>query len=256
MKRLLSVLLVIAIVIAAVLIFRSRHNRDYAVQAENAWQDIKDDSTITVFDTFLRDFPKSPFAALAQQKRDSLTMEKEWRFTQGLNTLEGYLDFQQKFPTSRHNDEAQEMIDALQMEKDWQQAQEENSIAAYRSFIAAYPGTPYAQQAESRIIDLEVGNIFSGEHSTLPEAQLVASDGSGINTIEIENRTDYTLTVRYSGSQSKRLVLRPRSEGSVKLVNGRYRITASVSSSAVVPFAGTQTLEGGTYSSVYYISGY
>lgn len=256
MKRLLGLLLIVIIVVSAVLILRARHQRNYTVQAANAWEEIKNDSTISSFDSFLRNFPKSEFADLAKQKRDSLNMEKEWRFTQGLNSLEGYLDFQQRFPNSPHSEEAEEIIKALQMERDWEEAQEANTIEAYREFIAAYPGTPYTQRAESMIIDLEVGNIFSGDHSTLPEAELVEADGSGINTIQVENQTNYTLTIRYSGPQSKRLVLGPRSSDSVRLVNGRYRVTASVSTSAVTSFAGNQTLEGGTYSSVYYISDY
>lgn len=65
------------------------------------------------------------------------------------------------------------------------------------------------------------------------------------------NSTSYTLTLMYSGNESKRLVLSPNSTGSVRLKNGSCRIAASVSSSNVSNYVGTEFLNGGSYIYIY-----
>ena len=81
------------------------------------------------------------------------------------------------------------------------------------------------------------------------------SYGSGPTSyISVTNSTSYTLTLLYSGPDSKRLVISPRASASVTLKNGHYRVAASVSASNVRNYAGSENLSGGSYSVDYYIS--
>jgi hypothetical protein len=59
--------------------------------------------------------------------------------------------------------------------------------------------------------------------------------------------------VRYSGIESKKIVLSPRQRKSTTLKKGNYRIAASVNASNVTNYAGKENLSGGDYSSEYYI---
>ena len=96
--------------------------------------------------------------------------------------------------------------------------------------------------------------LFAGDHGSLPGMDKTSYSSSGKNTISVRNDTQYTLTLLYSGPDSKRLVLSPRSSGTVYLPNGSYRVAASVAAANVRSYAGTETLTGGSYDVSYYIS--
>ena len=70
------------------------------------------------------------------------------------------------------------------------------------------------------------------------------------------NGTSYTLTILYSGPDSKRLVINAGGTKSVRLKNGQYRVAASVSAANVSNYAGSENLNGGSYNVDYYISTY
>lgn len=138
--------------------------------------------------------------------------------------------------------------------KAWQEAQKQNSLSAYNKYKELYPKGKHISQAEKKIIDLEVADVYAGDYGTLPSMDMVGY-GSGPTThITIENNTSYTLTILYSGTESKRLVIRPNGSSSITLKNGVYRIAASVNAANVRKYAGTENLNGGSYESSYYIS--
>ena len=74
--------------------------------------------------------------------------------------------------------------------------------------------------------------------------------------MSVINSTSYTLTILYSGPDSKRLVITAGGSSSIHLKNGEYRIAASVSASNVSHYAGDEQLQGGNYSVEYYIRTY
>ena len=69
-----------------------------------------------------------------------------------------------------------------------------------------------------------------------------------------KNDTQYTLTLLYSGTESKRIVISSYDSQGVQLKSGSYRIVASVDARRVRNFAGKEDLTGGIYSVNYYIS--
>ena len=110
------------------------------------------------------------------------------------------------------------------------------------------------KSAEQEAIDKEVAEIMGSEHGTLPQPTITSRSSWGNPVIDVTNQTSYTLTVLYSGSLSKRLILPPHGSGSVKLLPGEYKIAAKVNDPFVIPYAGTTTLlSGAKYSSVFYI---
>lgn len=136
----------------------------------------------------------------------------------------------------------------------WKTAQKQNTLTAYNRYLELFPKGAHAKAADKKVIDLSVTNIFAGDHGTLPGMDRTSYSSSGSNIITVSNDTQYTLTLLYSGPDSKRLVLSPRSSGSVRLPNGTYRVAASVAATNVRSYAGTETLSGGGYDVSYYIS--
>lgn len=136
----------------------------------------------------------------------------------------------------------------------WKTAQKQNTLTAYNRYLELFPKGAHAKAADKKVIDLSVTNIFAGDHGTLPGMDRTSYSSLGSNIITVSNDTQYTLTLLYSGPDSKRLVLSPRSSGSVRLPNGTYRVAASVAATNVRSYAGTETLSGGGYDVSYYIS--
>lgn len=136
----------------------------------------------------------------------------------------------------------------------WKTAQKQNTLTAYNRYLELFPKGAHAKAADKKVIDLSVTNIFAGDHGTLPGMDRTSYSSSGSNIITVSNDTQYTLTLLYSGPDSKRLVLSSRSSGSVRLPNGTYRVAASVAATNVRSYAGTETLSGGGYDVSYYIS--
>jgi hypothetical protein len=138
---------------------------------------------------------------------------------------------------------------------DWNSAKFKNTIDAYSDFILKYPLNFNVPEAEKRIIDLEVEAIFKADHGELPP--LTKSDEynpySSTNTVSIFNNTDHTLTIRYSGNESKKIVIAPKGTVKTTLKSDMYKITASVDAKFVRNYAGEEYLTGGEYEAEYYI---
>jgi len=77
-------------------------------------------------------------------------------------------------------------------------------------------------------------------------------NNSSYSTISVFNNTSYTLTLRYSGPESKRFDIKSKGRINVTLLNGNYKVTASVNASNVTNYAGTEYING-EYDSEFYI---
>ena len=103
---------------------------------------------------------------------------------------------------------------------------------------------------------MEVSRIYAGDHGALPAMDKTSYGGGTTSYITVSNSTSYTLTILYSGPDSKRLVINAGGTKSVRLKNGQYRGAASVSAANVSNYAGSENLNGGSYNVDYYISTY
>lgn len=177
------------------------------------------------------------------------------------STVLGWKQYQRVVPTNyfRDSDKKMEEIENQAWgteSKAWRQATSENSISAYEKYKSLYPNGAHIGICEKKLIDLEVSRIYAGEYGALPAMDRTGYGGGSTSHITVTNSTSYTLTILYSGSDSKKLVIGAGKTKSVRLKNGQYRVAASVSASNVSNYAGTENLLGGDYSVDYYIRTY
>jgi hypothetical protein len=131
---------------------------------------------------------------------------------------------------------------------------EQDKIPHYQRFLSRNTGHPQRAWMEKRIIDLEVDAIAAGEHGTLPKAETAGdAAATGPAGVEIENGTGYELTVRYSGGESKKVVIPSGGNESFELPNGAYRVAASVNAARVNNYYGKEDFSGGRYTIRYFI---
>lgn len=198
----------------------------------------------------------------SQQRIDSLEKliyDSLYKEAERFGTIDGWEKYQKIVPYEEYRD-SEHKIDSLVNlawntdSKAWKEAQKLNTIFAYKKYIQLYPKGKYAKKAENKIIDLEVADVFAGDYGELPKMDKVSYESGSRTYITVENNTSYTLTLLYSGAESKRLVLKPQASSSISLKNGVYKIAASVNASDVRKYAGTENFNGGSYEGCYYIS--
>ena len=222
---------------------------------DRAWKNANYYNTISRYKIFISEYPKSKYISRAEKKIQAIEEEQAWNHSRLINSTFAYDNFLKSYPKSKFAYEARNRIKNLKEEKDWYNTEKVGSIGAYKNHIKKYPYGKYSTKAKKKIIDLEVDEIFEGDHGTLPPMNQVSTryNYATTNKLEIFNDTKYILTVRYSGPESKKAVIYPRKKSTITLKNGSYRITASVNAASVQNYAGTEKLEGGEYSEKFYI---
>ena len=136
----------------------------------------------------------------------------------------------------------------------WERARIEDTHDSYQRYIAMYPNGAHRPDATKRMIDIDVNNIFNNAHNKMPGIKRVEEDNTSLtSTITVINSTGYPLTVMYSGPDSKSIVIGPDGFGTVTIVNGDYRIGASVPPPFIRPFAGTAGFSGGRYEVEFFV---
>jgi outer membrane protein assembly factor BamD (BamD/ComL family) len=222
---------------------------------ERAWEETIRLGTSADYKKYVSDFPYGAHYNEATQKiREMELILPEWEKASKINSLIAYRKFLEKYPNSSYSSKARDKIIQLEYQE-WSNTTQKNTIYAYQNYLSAFPGSQYTEEAKKRIIDLEVEAIFKGEHGILPPMSKTSYGSTYSSTTEVNvyNNTSYTLTVRYSGPESKMISLPPKQRASITLKNGKYREAASVNSSHVQNYAGNQSLDGGGYSEEFYI---
>lgn len=136
----------------------------------------------------------------------------------------------------------------------WEKALNASTITALQDFIEKNPDGFYANKARAKIVDLEVDEIMSRNPEKLPplkEAEHIR--GRKYSVINIHNATNYNLTLRYSGPDSFKVIFVPGERSSVEVLNGDYRVAATVNAFKVDDYAGEENLTGANYQVKYYI---
>lgn len=222
----------------------------------------KEEGTISAFRQFAEKYPNTSQAENAKKMAIEIC-NKEYELAVNQNTIDGWNNYKTKVPPVDIRDADQRISDiensAWETEKNaWEQVLLLENTESLNKYLKLFPTGTHRKQAEKKLIDLEVANVLNGEHGNLPSMDRSYSGGSGssTSTIRVENQTSYTLTLLYSGIDSKRLVLSPGRSESITLHNGTYRIAASVDARGVRNYGGTEELDGDNYSVCYYISGY
>ena len=219
-----------------------------------AWNDAIKTGTIPAFEGFLNAYPGGTHAGSAAEKlRELKSIYAEYQIAASENSILAYQRFIEKYPGTPYTSEAGRQLRMLDLEE-WDKANVTNTIESFEQYLSLLPKGEFSVQAEKRIVDLSVDEIFKGEHGSLPSMNKVSGgDFSDDNEIEIYNNTSYTLTLYYSGPDSRKLVFNPNQTLTLNLPRGDYRVAASVDAAGIGNYAGEEKLEGGYYSVEYYI---
>lgn len=189
-----------------------------------------------------------------------------YRKTQETNTIDAWKRYREKVPT-RYYWDSQKKIDEInyaieQAEKAkwgtegraWKTASELNTIEGYEKYFELYPNGSHKAKARKALIDAQVSAAFKGKHGAMPQMDKTSYGYGSTSEVKITNQTQYTMTLLYSGTaESYKLEIPANATRSINLLNGKYRISASVAASNVIPYTGTETLTGGGYEASYYI---
>ena len=206
---------------------------------------------------FIEHCPNSTYKEQAEARVAEL-VDSLYYAADSKNSYAGWEEYQNAVSSDdyRDSDERKDAVDTRWNNESnaWTTAQSLNNIAGYERYLSLFPNGMHRSAADKKVIDMTVASTFAGEHGSLPEMDQVNYGGGSTSYVSVTNSTSYTLTLMYSGNESKRLVLTPNSTGSIRLKNGSYRIAASVSASNVSKYAGTESLNGGSYEVEYYIS--
>lgn len=219
--------------------------------AREQWRDLENSSDVESLHQFEIDYAGTPESESARERRTDLIPRIEWKTLQKSVSLEELEAFIIKRGTHEVADLARKRITELSLDYAW--VRKQDRLDLYQKHLLLIPNSPHRAELEKRIIDLEVAAIIRGNHGVLPPASPLRITGGNSAEVAIENQTSYTLTVRYSGSRSYRFDLAPSATRNVTLASGPYQVAATVSSSGVIPYAGSDTLSGGSYGVKFFI---
>ncbi len=177
----------------------------------------------------------------------------KWFQANALNTIEAYQDFLKDFPKHKFSPLAKKEL-ALFDEQTWMRAKSVNTNEAYENYQKLFPTGRYFKEAKKKILDQEVATILAGDYQALPAMNKSESlPGSKLNEITIKNITGFTLTIIYSGPVSEKIEVKDGSMYVVKLPNGQYNITATLTSDFIGSFVGKENLTGGKYETKFFL---
>lgn len=225
------------------------------IMDNNAWKEAEYRNTVDSYQGYVSAFPQGVYVEVAYIRITEIrVILPHWEKAVESNSPESYRLFLTSYSSSSYGILAREKLTELEMMY-WEEAVMRHTIKYYERYMNHFPEGIYIHGAMKAVIDIEVDVVFKGDYGKLPPMSKIAEDRYlTSNEIELFNNTKYTLTVLYSGSQeSKKVVLLPKQKGSISLVNGEYRVAASVDANDVRNYAGSEKLEGGSYSSQFYI---
>lgn len=217
----------------------------------------REQSPITDLQEFISDNTGTPYTRKAQSAINSIC-DSLYRIADEKSTATGWKQYQKKVPKEYYKD-SEKKIEYIKKygwsteAKAWKMALAENNIPAFEKYRELYPKGAHASLCEKKLINLKVDQMFDGKHGTLPNMTQTGYGGGYSSYITVTNSTEYTLTLLYSGPDTKRLVIPAGGTSSIRLSNGHYRIAAYSSGTGVGSFTGTETLDGGEYCAEYYI---
>jgi hypothetical protein len=217
--------------------------------ADQHWNELSKSESKAEIQKFTKDYPETSKIAETEARIIEISDQK-WAAISKSRSLTEIRNFLTAFPETTKATDAEARIQFLFNDFDW--VKEQDALEHYRRFASRYPSHAQIAAIEKRIIDLEVKEIAAGEYGEMPKAQALSYGGTS-TAVEVENKTGYELTVRYSGPGSKKLVVPVGATRSVDLVPGAYQVAASVNAANVTNYYGSDTMQGGRYSSSFFI---
>lgn len=105
-----------------------------------------------------------------------------------------------------------------------------------------------------KLIDREVEQAFKHDYTSTPKANRIKAAVNGKARVKVDNLTKYSLIIRYSGPDSRKLIINPKSQNTINLTPGTYRCFASVDGDDILGNTGIEKFEEGEYEISYRVS--
>ncbi len=240
-------------------------NKLNSIRIDNHWNRINtnNNSLSTVeYENFNKKYPDSKYYKIANDTINNRKkrlekikkQENDWILTKNSNDYSKYLEFNKKYPKSIHIDSCLLFLKNIE-QKDWDKACKTNTVKAYENFENKFPNGYYFNEAEKKIVDIELQKIKKNNPTANWKPMDITSyDRNSLrSTIIMENETGYTIKVLFSGTETKRIYIKPDEEVTLKLLNGRYTVSATIEKSDIKPYWGYENYQGYEYSSVWVI---
>lgn len=254
------------------------------------WASFRDN--VPTYQGFVVRFPDSDYTPSANERIRVLREDEVWNEAQARNEIEAFRGYVKVYPDGKNLGRAKQRITEFadfvwegisnsrsepeirrfvrqypetsklaateariqELFNDWDWVREQDTLEHYRRFASRFPFHAQRGWFEKRIIDLEVDQIAAGDYGILPRAQPVAGSFDVQDAeVSVENGTGYELTVRYSGRDSKKIVIPIGRTQTISLPIGSYRVAASVNAFNVRNYYGTDDMKAGRYESRFYV---
>jgi len=226
----------------------------HQLKLERDWKFANESGSIESYQQLLIQYPFSRYQNDALEKIAWLEKyHADWKEAKTFDSISFYKHFISNYEGTAYADSAVYAMEKIE-ETHWEYIYAKDTKEVYEEFILKFPDSKFVKLAEMRIIDLEVDRVFKGKHGQMPSMQRISSlsEESNTSSVSVYNNTSYTLTLLYSGTESKRVEIAPKQRTKFSIINGKYRIAAWVSNPKVRRFAGTENIDGGRYDVEYY----
>lgn len=207
------------------------------------------------FQALVERHPDMPQSIEAKKYLKIIDEEISWSSAYNSNDIATVDNYLQNYPKGKYTSKARTKkseLKKLNQKQAYENASSQNTSSAWKIFLADYPNHPEASAIKKKIIRLEVDEIMgSSKTSSMPSFEQYGNNGYSANSsVEIKNNTGCELTVRYSGTDVKMIVIPQGSSQTVYLSSGSYKVVASACGAN---YGGNEDLHG-SYGSTFYIS--
>jgi hypothetical protein len=122
-------------------------------EEEKAWKKTQSSGDLKSYLSFLRTYPTSPSAPLAQTKIDELGEQAMWESTRESVEAKVWENFLAAYPDSKQAPTVRDKLTRFRAEQmAWDAIQDSSDPKAFRDFLKAYPDGRFAAQAKQRAI--------------------------------------------------------------------------------------------------------
>lgn len=132
----------------------------------------------------------------------------------------------------------------------YSEAEQLNTSEGWKRFLKENPDYQNKEEINEKLIRAEVNEITNDKNTgEMPASEKIRGGNQALSSVNVENNTSCDLTLRYSGTDAKMIVIPPNSTQKVQVKSGQYKVVATACG---YNYAGSEALTG-DYEVVYYI---
>lgn len=160
------------------------------------------------------------------------------------------IDIETQVPGNIKDSMAQNTVEVLP-KISFSEAEQLNTVDGWKKFLTDHPEYEDKDEISDKIIRAEVDEIMKNKDTgQMPTSEKTRGGNQAFSSIIVDNNTSCDLTLRYSGTDAKKIIIPPNSEQKISLQSGQYNVAATACGHH---YAGSEVLSG-DYEVVYYIT--